>query len=77
MVGKRIRTRGGICLGELVPIRGRRGVRMRQGRNEDDILPEEFAEYVTGRKVERIIYQDELLENIQSNRSATDTFTLR
>ena len=67
MVGKRIRTRGGICLGESVPIRGRRGVRMRQGRNEDDILPEEFAEYVTGRKVERIIYQDEVTDDSKLN----------
>lgn len=55
---KKIRTRSGICLGESVPIDGKRGVRIRQGKNEDEILPEEFAEYVTGRKVIRIIYED-------------------
>lgn len=53
---KMIRTRSGICLGECVPIGGKRGVRIRQGKNEDRILPEEFAEYVTGRKVAKIIY---------------------
>lgn len=57
---KKIRTRSGICLGESVPIDGKRGVRIRQGKNEDEILPEEFAEYVTGRKVVRIIYRDEI-----------------
>lgn len=32
---KKIRTRSGICLGESVPIDGKRGVRIRQGKNED------------------------------------------
>lgn len=58
---KPIRTPGGICLGEPVPIGGKLGVHMKQGNKEEDILPESFAEYVTGRKVIKIIYGGEIM----------------
>ena len=54
-----IRTRGGINLGSPVPIGGKRGVHMRQGRKEEDLLPEDLVECITGRKVAMIIFKDE------------------
>ena len=60
----RVRTSNGLCLGEPVAIGGKVGVHMVQGGKEEDILPEDFAEYVTGRKVVRIVYSDERPEGI-------------
>lgn len=53
-----IRTPGGINLGDPVPIGGKRGVHMRQGRKEEDLLPEDIVECITGRQVENIIFRD-------------------
>lgn len=55
-----IRTPGGIHLGERVPIRGKRGVHIHQGKREEDLLPEQIVECITGRNVEKIVYCDEL-----------------
>jgi len=54
-----IRTRGGINLGDPIPIDGKRGVHMRQGRKEEDLLPEDLVECITGREVAMIIFKDE------------------
>lgn len=59
MVKKPIRTRGGINLGEPITIRGKRGVHMTQKGKSEDLLPEEIAEYITGRPVERIVFKDD------------------
>ena len=56
---KTIRTPGGICLGDPVPIGGRRGVHMTQGRKEEDLLPETIVECITGRPVKAILFEDE------------------
>ncbi len=56
---RKVRTKGGICLGEQVPVNGKRGVRMAQGKKEECLLPEDFVEAVTGRKVAVIIYKDD------------------
>ncbi len=53
-----IRTRGGINLGNMVPIDGKRGVHMKQGRKEEDLLPEDLVECITGREVITIIFRD-------------------
>ena len=57
--GKPIRTRGGINLGNPIPIDGKRGVHMRQGQKEEDLLPEDLVECITGREVAMIIFRDE------------------
>ena len=53
-----IRTPGGINLGDPVPIDGKRGVHMRQGRKEENLLPETIVECITGRQVESIVFRD-------------------
>ena len=37
----KVRTKGGICLGVPVPIDGRTGIHMTQGKKEEDLLPED------------------------------------
>ena len=56
---KPIRTPGGICLGSPIPINGKRGVHMQQGKKEEDLLPETIVECITGRQVAMIVFQDE------------------
>ena len=56
---KVIRTPSGICLGDGVPIEGKRGVHIQQGGKTEDLLPEQIVECITGRNVQRIIYEDE------------------
>ena len=55
----KVRTKGGICLGVPVPIDGRTGIHVTQGKKEEDLLPEDIVEAITGRKVAVILYQDE------------------
>ena len=57
---KPIRTKGGINLGDPIPINGKRGVHMKQGKKEEDLLPEDIVECITGRPVERIIFKDDV-----------------
>ena len=57
----KVRTRGGICIGTMVPVNGKRGVRMTQGKKEEDLLPEDFVEAITGREVAVIIYKDDFM----------------
>ena len=52
-----IRTPGGICLGNPVPIRGQRGIHMQQGKKEENLLPEQIVEAITGKSVARIVYK--------------------
>ena len=56
---KTIRTPGGICLGMPVPIQGRRGIRVQQGKKEESLLPEQIVEAITGRRVDRIVYKED------------------
>lgn len=55
-----VRTPGGIHLGDRVPIKGKRGVHIHQGNKEEDLLPEQIVECITGRNVARIVYSDEM-----------------
>lgn len=55
---KAIRTNSGIKLGYLIPIDGRRGVRVKQGGKEEDLLPEQIVECITGKSVKKIIYNN-------------------
>ena len=57
----RIRTRGGICLGDHISISGMSGVHMVQGKKEEDLLPEDIVEAITGREVEIIVFKDEMV----------------
>lgn len=70
-----IRTPGGINLGEPIPIDGKRGVHMRQGKKEEDLLPETIVECITGRLVERIIFKDDYGPP-QSNNKQSSTLSL-
>lgn len=54
-----IRTPGGINLGDPIPIDGKRGVHMRQGKKTEDLLPETIVECITGRQVARIVFKDD------------------
>lgn len=56
---KTIRTPGGICLGKTVPIRGQRGIHVQQGRKEENLLPEQIVEAITGKAVAKIVYKTE------------------
>ena len=56
----KVRTKGGICLGVPVPIGGKSGVHMTQGKKEEDLLPEDIVEAITGKEVAIILYKDEL-----------------
>ena len=56
---RRIHTKAGICLGEPIPIAGKRGVHMKQGKKEEDLLPEDIVECITGKKVVKIIFEDQ------------------
>ena len=58
MQGKFIRTPGGINLGEAIPIHGKRGLRIKQGKKEEDVLPETLVEYITGKKVMKIVFEE-------------------
>ena len=56
----KVRTKGGICLGVPVPIGGKSGVHMTQGKKEEDLLPEDIVEAITGKEVAIIVYKDEM-----------------
>ena len=57
MRGNKVRTPGGACLGERVMIDGKLGIRYKAGRLEEDLLPEQLAECISGVPVERIVYK--------------------
>ena len=69
---KPIRTPGGINLGDPIPINGKRGIHMRQGKKTEDLLPETIVECITGRQVARIIFKDDYeLTEKQNEQSPT------
>ena len=53
-----VRTANGINLGKPVPIGGKKGIHMKQGNREEDLLPEDIVECITGRQVKAIIFKD-------------------
>ena len=61
----RIRTRGGICLGDRISISGMSGVHTVQGKKEEDLLPEDIVEAITGREVEIIVFKDEMVTAVE------------
>lgn len=56
---KDIRTPGGIKLGEPIPINGKRGVHIKQGKKSENLLPEQIVECITGRQVAAIVFREE------------------
>lgn len=54
-----IRTPGGIKLGDSIPIDGKRGVHIKQGRKSENLLPEQIVECITGKQVAAIIFRDD------------------
>ncbi len=60
----KVRTRGGICLGDRIPIKGKRAVRIVQGKKQEDLLPEDLVEAITGKQVAVIIYRDDFSPGI-------------
>ena len=56
---KDTRTPGGIKLGESIPIDGKRGVHIKQGKKSENLLPEQIVECITGRQVAAIVFREE------------------
>lgn len=62
-----IRTPGGINIGDAVPIEGRRGIRIRQGKKEECLLPEDIVTCITGKQVIQIVYKNEQEHELMKN----------
>ena len=53
---KEIRSPKGVRLGDRVPVNGKCGIHVKQGKREDTLSVEQYVECVTGRKVIQITF---------------------